>query len=511
MADIFISYKRERRAAARHLEQILLRYGYSVWFDLELVRGQDFEAQIERELSAAKAVIVLWCGLSVKSPGVRSEANRAKSLGKLIPLIIEPCELPLFSTLEQNIDLTAAAGSPRDHAFDFLLDDLERLVGRAPQPDFKSLRNYESTWRTMGALPLARFPLEPGPAREVILRDAVTASAPIIAGPAHDYAFWERQWDKQGAGANLVALRAIAEDAPRYFADQARVRIAEIEATQRQQAERAQRAREAEARKRVEQERVQRKRAAAEQGDKAEGRIKVDTGIVHVATGGWFKPGAGKVEWFKDIDTGPEMVVVPAEPPFAIGRFALTFEEWDAAQAHPEWQAHAHMARRKPDDHSWGRGRQPAIDVSWDDAKAYCLWLSKVTSKSYRLPSEAEWELCCRAGTTTEFWWGDQISTDQANYDGSYPLSNGKRGEYRARTVAVDSFEPNPWGLYQVHGNVLEWCEDQVGESYRVLRGGSWFSDPAGLRSASRGRIRPDGRDFTAGFRVARTLLPPAP
>src|SRR5262249_38630167 len=107
MADVFISYKRERRPAARHVEQILIRYGYSVWFDLALVRGQNYEAQIERELTVAKAVIVLWCGLSVASPGVRSEASRAKSLGKLIPLVIEPCTLPLFSTLEQNIDLTA--------------------------------------------------------------------------------------------------------------------------------------------------------------------------------------------------------------------------------------------------------------------------------------------------------------------------------------------------------------------------------------------------------------------
>jgi TIR domain/Sulfatase-modifying factor enzyme 1 len=100
---------------------------------------------------------------------------------------------------------------------------------------------------------------------------------------------------------------------------------------------------------------------------------------------------------------GPEMVVIPAERPFAIGRFALTFDEWDVAQAHPEWKTHAGIAPREANDHSWGRGRQPAIDVSWNDAKAYCLWLSKLTSKAYRLPSAAEWEHCCRAGTITAF------------------------------------------------------------------------------------------------------------
>jgi formylglycine-generating enzyme required for sulfatase activity len=249
--------------------------------------------------------------------------------------------------------------------------------------------------------------------------------------------------------------------------------------------------------------------AAAEQGDQAEGRIKVDARVIHGAPGGLFKPGAGKVEWFKDIDIGPEMVVVPAERPFAIGRFALTFDEWDAAQAHPEWRMCAGIAPRTANDHSWGRGRQPAIDVSWDDAKAYCLWLSKVTSKSYRLPSEAEWELCSRAGTTTGFWWGDEITTDQANYNGNHPLDGGQKGEYRERTVAVDSFVPNPWGLYQVHGNVWEWCEDQYDASSRVLRGGSWNGYADYLRSAGRDVSPPGARYISVGFRVARTLQTP--
>jgi len=220
----------------------------------------------------------------------------------------------------------------------------------------------------------------------------------------------------------------------------------------------------------------------------------------------------------------PEMVVVPSgsfvmgesgnqvetslPTPFAIGRFALTFAEWDAAQAHPDWKTYSGIAPRKAKDHGWGRGKRPAIDVSWDDAKAYCAWLSKVTSKTYRLPSEAEWEYCCRAGTSTEFWWGDEISTEQANYNGNYTIGKGKKGEFRKRAVPVDSFEPNPWGLYQVHGNVWEWCEDQynASSSSRVLRGGSWINLPGGLRSALRNVYRPDGRDSGIGFRLARTL-----
>lgn len=500
MADIFISYKRERRPAARHLEQILVRYGYSVWFDLALVRGADYEEQIQRELNAAKAVIVLWCGLSVASKGVRSEATRAQEQKKLIPVKIEVCELPLFSTLEQNIDLTAAACSPRDHALDPILDDLERLVGRAPVADLKALREYEATWRTMtGGLPLARLPLE-----QVAIAEAEAAQALPARNvqPSYDYGFWKAEWETHRIGSDLLALKAIAEHAPPYFATQARARIADVEGQQRWEAE--------------EQERQARERAEIERRTapwRADGRIRIDAAIFHgdseAAKAGWLKPGAGKIEWFKDLDIGPEMVVVPGNLAFAIGRFALTFAEWDAAQAHPEWRKHSGIAPRKPEDEGWGRGKQPAINVSWNDAKAYCAWLSGVTSKPYRLPGEAEWEMACRAGTKTEFWWGDEISTEQANYDGIFTYGNGKKGDCRKRTVPVDNFQPNPWGLYQVHGNVWEWCEDAYKVESRILRGGSWFDAPGRLRSANRSWVLPEGQDGFAGFRLARTLLPP--
>src|SRR5262249_13352835 len=130
--------------------------------------------------------------------------------------------------------------------------------------------------------------------------------------------------------------------------------------------------------------------------------------------------GPARTEWFKDLDAGPEMVVLPGNPAFAIGRFTVTFAEWDAAQAHPEWQKHSGIAPRNEDDRGGGRGNQPAGYVSWNDAKAYCAWLSAVTAKTYRLPSEAQWEHACRAGTKTEFRWSNEISTPQANYDGNH-------------------------------------------------------------------------------------------
>jgi formylglycine-generating enzyme required for sulfatase activity len=220
---------------------------------------------------------------------------------------------------------------------------------------------------------------------------------------------------------------------------------------------------------------------------------------------------------------GPRHRVTIAQP-FAIGRFAVTFEEWDWAQAHPEWRKRSGLKPRQPDDRKWGRGRHPVINVSWTNAQGYCRWLTAVTGKPYRLLSEAEWEYCCRAGTDTPFWWGASISTVRANYDGNYTYGGGPKGEYRERTVQVDSFEANPWGLYQMHGNVWEWCEDvwhpdykeapddgspwrQGGDqSLRVLRGGSWDIYPRVCRSALRNGIRPSSRVYDSGFRLARTL-----
>jgi formylglycine-generating enzyme required for sulfatase activity len=205
--------------------------------------------------------------------------------------------------------------------------------------------------------------------------------------------------------------------------------------------------------------------------------------------------------------------------PIAVARFAVTFDEWEACINE------GGCNRYKPADRGWGRGRRPVIYVSWSDTKAYLAWLSRKTGKPYRLLSEAEREYVARAGTRTPFWWGASISTDQANYNGNFTYGNGPRGEYRQQTVPVDFFSPNPWGLYQVHGNVWEWTEDCWNDTYdkapndgtawtsgdcsrRVHRGGSWFGGPSFVRAAIRGREVVTVRHYMLGFRVARTLVP---
>ena len=216
----------------------------------------------------------------------------------------------------------------------------------------------------------------------------------------------------------------------------------------------------------------------------------------------------------RDDDEGPQHeVTVPA---FAIGKYEVTFDDWALCVT-------GLGCDHRPDDEGWGHGKQPVINVSWEDAQAYVTWLSEVTGKPYRLPTEAEWEFAARAGTTMPFWTGATISTAQANYDGNSAYGGGRTGEYRGQTTPVHEFDPNPWGLHDMHGNVWEWVEDCWNDNYegapsdgrawasgfcagRVMRGGSWVNEPVDLRSAYRYWTYTDSRNIDLGFRVARTL-----
>jgi formylglycine-generating enzyme required for sulfatase activity len=227
---------------------------------------------------------------------------------------------------------------------------------------------------------------------------------------------------------------------------------------------------------------------------------------------GSFVMGSPDTEKGRSANEGPQHAVRFTQP-FALGRYPVSFEEYN------------HFCgvegRKKPRDGRWGRGRRPAINVSWEDARAYCEWLSEQTGQGYRLPSEAEWEYACRAGTTTRYWWGNEITHEDANYSGGVLKVLVRL--FTGKTTEVGSHPPNPWGLYDMHGNVWERVEDYWHDSYegapddgsawttgdyrwRVQRGGSWLSVPENLRSADRSRSIPDFRENVLGFRVARTL-----
>jgi formylglycine-generating enzyme required for sulfatase activity len=162
-------------------------------------------------------------------------------------------------------------------------------------------------------------------------------------------------------------------------------------------------------------------------------------------------------------------------------------------------------------------GLNPAYTISGTGNTRTVIW--NQGAKGYRLPTEAEWEYACRAGTTTPFSTGNNITTNQANYDGNYPYNNNARGRWQEKTTNVGSFPANAWELYDMHGNVFEWCWDWHGSyasgsqtdptgpddgSYRVLRGGSWFDNGRYIRSANRNSSSPSLRSHSVGFRLVR-------
>ena len=259
------------------------------------------------------------------------------------------------------------------------------------------------------------------------------------------------------------------------------------------------------------------------------------------------KPGGFFRECVKDC---PEMIVIPPgelwmgsrvgdgnapeyprhkvkiDKPFAVGKFEVTWDDWEACVAMRGCDG------RPTGDAGFGKGRQPLINVSWDQAKAYVAWLTRMTGKPYRLLTEAEWEYAARGVTSADaphppYPWGDQASHEYANY-GTDQCCQGK-AEGRDKwiyTAPVGQFPPNAFGLHDMHGNVWEWVEDPWHDDYRgapingsawteggeasrrVVRGGSWVNNPEGLRSATRDRVASDDRNFYLGFRVGRTLTP---
>ena len=253
-------------------------------------------------------------------------------------------------------------------------------------------------------------------------------------------------------------------------------------------------------------------------------------------------------EPFRDCPQCPEMISLPAgvfqmgspvgekgrweeetqhkvtiPKPFAMGRFEVTFEEWDACT----------LAGACPaaNDAGWGRARRPVVNVSWRDAKVYVEWLAKQTGKAYRLPTEAEWEYAARAGEEKPRYWGviSESACQYANVGDLLFYQINKLVEYHNcndqfgdMTAPVGSFKPNPFGLYDVLGNVWEWVEDCYGDyddtprdgtaydkarcKERVVRGGGWYNSPAHVRSAKRLSYKPDKREEGVGLRVALSL-----
>jgi len=212
---------------------------------------------------------------------------------------------------------------------------------------------------------------------------------------------------------------------------------------------------------------------------------------------------------------------------FFLAQTPITQAQWrQVAQWRPTKGEGTWNQKLNPNPSHFKGGQLPVESVNWEDAMKFCRRLSQRTGRRYTLPSEAQWEYACRAGTTTPFHCGSTISTKLANYNGNEGYGDGAKGEFRQQTTDVASFPANPWGLHDMHGNVWEWCSDQWHGNYkgatedgsdwiveeakenkismnrRLLRGGSWVGSPAVCRSACRYGNPPVNRSYGFGFRV---------
>ncbi|TRV09541.1 MAG: formylglycine-generating enzyme family protein [Microcystis wesenbergii Mw_MB_S_20031200_S109] len=236
--------------------------------------------------------------------------------------------------------------------------------------------------------------------------------------------------------------------------------------------------------------------------------------------GGTFLMGSSTNEKDSYEDERPQHEVTV--PPFAMGKYPITQSQWRAIAERTDLKVEkdldlnpAHFKDRTDSD------RRPVEQVNWYDAVEFCARLSKLTVREYRLPSEAEWEYACRARTTTPFYFGETITGELANYIASNTYAGEAKGKYRKETTPVGQFPPNAFGLYDMHGNVWEWCADTWHDNYdgaptdgsvwiengndnrSPLRGGSWFYFPFLCRSACRNfYFRRDYISFSCGFRV---------
>ena len=222
----------------------------------------------------------------------------------------------------------------------------------------------------------------------------------------------------------------------------------------------------------------------------------------------------------RDVE-GPQHEVSLSQ--FFMSKYPITQAQWRAVAAMPEVKRDL-----KLNPSNFEGDLLPVEQVSWYDVVEFCDRLTIHSNLQYRLPTEAEWEYACRAGTTTPFYFGETITTELANYRGidsdfgSGSYSDGPKGEYRQKTTPVNQFDkPNAYGLCDMHGNVYEWCQDHWHNTYeaaptdgsawlsedesafRVIRGGSWDGYPGGCRSASRAYVNPDNRNNDIGFRVS--------
>lgn len=481
MADVFISYKQDERPVIERIATSLRAVGLSVWFDASMSAGETFNDEIDREARAAKAVLVCWSPGARDSRWVKAEAMIGFDQDKLVACYVAGPNgflAPAPFNTSHTEDLRAWLSSPAEApaGWKSVLRRAGRLCGRS---DIES-------WGALAAQPSRR---------ELRAWIAAHAASPLF----------------ESVEALLRAREA--DDTERARQDEEmRKRWPNDEANRRSSKEGERKVGEKEAKKTIwlvlpasiltsialltsivilsGQQNIGVQASPAGSAPRA----RVPISAPQSAT---TPPPASSAQARNEPPIPvPEMVHIPGRN-LEVSRYEVTFAQWDACVAAGGCNGY------RPSDEGWGRGNRPVINVSWNDAQAYTQWLSQRTNQHYRLLTSAEWEFAARAGTTTDYSWGNESPVCDQN------AGNGANNRYCTddRSRPVGSFQPNGFGLFDVHGNVYEWVEDcsDPSCSTRGLRGGSWLDFPGSLRSAYHGMSNADGRVHINGFRVART------
>ena len=551
VVDVFISYKREDKPYAKALAEALARRGLDVWWDVDLLPGERFAAEIEKVVEQAKVAVVLWSERSIQSDYVQDESRLAKDRNILVPARIDASQPPLGFRSLHTEDLTAWDGRPDSPVIAGLVDAVARRAGVSPTPTAtdaetesrlhgrdEEARIWESV-RTRHPPSLAEYqlyldrypaglfadlarlrlkelarPERPGPMKVVA---GATAVVVLVGGVFGVITQWPEVLevirpptaDRPADGEQLATPSPPTMEAD----DTATENLGEDTAAPPTPG--------------TEPDQVEADRASSSRVEElADFAVFTDTladgspcgfcpELVAIP-GDTFTMGSPRGEG--DADEHPQREV-------RVGRFALGRTEVTVGQFRAFVEASGHDAGscNYPANASWRdpgfeqTDEHPVACVSWKDADAYVGWLSEQTGEAYRLPSEAEWEFAARAGTKTRYAFGDEITATQANFNSNV-----------SKTTEVGAYPANDWKLFDMHGNVWEWVEDCQHGSYdeaprdgsawleanggncsrRVLRGGSWLDNPRYLRSADRDWDSSVFRFRSLGFRVARTLTP---
>jgi formylglycine-generating enzyme required for sulfatase activity len=538
MADIFISYKREEQPIAKKLADALQKKGWTVWWDPEVLTGERFHDIIDKELKKSKCVVVLWSKLSVESQNVKDEANYALKRNKLVPIMIEDVDLPYWFESINTGQFIDWDGSDKFPGYQKLVSDITKIIAEEDKRRRKEVEQRkaedERKRKEAEAKPKADGERKRKEEKAEIIPDKTEPAKAKPFAPKYPEPRKTSKVLKYGAVACAIVLLIVGilwwfsqqkEKEFRLELERFQSESSELEREVIKPDNTPQRGTELYSQKNELNRQINAlKQSVADtkmlpklekiRNSLDELRIKVINSIgmkfvlipagsftmgSRLSSAGIARKYGGKAEYYND-EQPPHQVEITK--PFYLQTTEVSQAQWKKVMGDNP----SHFKDCGDDC--------PVERVSWDDAQKFIKKLNQMEGiNKYRLPTEAEWEYACRAGTTTVFSFGNEV--DKLGEYGWYGDNSG------GKTKPVGKRRPNAWGLYDMHGNVYEWCQDWYGDyptgpipdpkgpakgKGRVLRGGSWYSDAGFLRSASRSWDDPDFRYNYNGFRVARDI-----